>query len=113
MGHQQPKTVPPRWVRWLFESSRHRDEMVLTLGAKPDMADNRLREAFGNTMSDEFVAVLLGKLVETLRPGPFDELEEPTLNAALAIINSMQPQSARQRPRAEARDFKLRDAPRS
>jgi hypothetical protein len=85
------------------------------LAPTPDLESHRkrLREAFGNTMSDEFVAVLLGKLVETLRPGPFDELEEPTLNAALAIINSMQPQSARQRPRAEARDFKLRDAPRS
>jgi hypothetical protein len=29
----------------------------------------RLREAFGNTMSDEFVDVLLGKLAEALRPG--------------------------------------------
>jgi hypothetical protein len=53
----------------------------------------RLWEAFGNTMSDEFVDVRLGKLVEALRPGPFDALEEPTLNAALAIIDSMQPQS--------------------
>ena len=44
-------------------------------------------------MSDEFVDVRLGKLVEALRPGPFDALEEPTLNAALAIIDSMQPQS--------------------
>jgi hypothetical protein len=53
----------------------------------------RLREAFGNTMSDEFVDVLLGKLAEALRPGPFDALEEATMNAALAIIHSMQPQS--------------------
>jgi len=53
----------------------------------------RLREAFGNTMSDEFVEVILGKLIEALRPSPFDQLEEPTLNAALAIIASMQPQS--------------------
>ncbi len=52
-----------------------------------------LRETFGNTMSDEFVDVLLGKLVEGLRPGPHDSLEESTLNAALAIIDSMQPQS--------------------
>ena len=43
-------------------------------------------------MSDEFVDVLLGKLAEALRPGPFDALEEPTMNAALAIIHSMQPQ---------------------
>jgi hypothetical protein len=49
----------------------------------------RLREAFGNIMSDEFVDVLLGKLAEALRPGPFDALEEPTMNAALAIIHSM------------------------
>src|SRR5262245_5778083 len=53
----------------------------------------RMQEAFGNTLSDEFVEVLLGKLMEALRPNPFDKLEEPTLNAALALINSIQPQS--------------------
>jgi hypothetical protein len=53
----------------------------------------RLREAFGNTLSDEFVEVLLGKLIETLRPNPFDQLQEPTLNAALALIDSLQPRS--------------------
>jgi hypothetical protein len=50
----------------------------------------RLREAFGNTMSDEFVDVMLGKVVEALKPSPFDKLEEPTFNAALAIIDSAQ-----------------------
>jgi hypothetical protein len=44
-------------------------------------------------MSDEFVEVLLGKLVEALRPGSLEALEEPTVNAALAIIDSMHPQS--------------------
>jgi hypothetical protein len=65
------------------------------LAPTPDLESHRrhLREAFGNTMSDEFVDVLLGKLAEALRPGPFDALEEPTMNAALAIIDSMQPQS--------------------
>lgn len=53
----------------------------------------RLREAFGSTLSDEFVEVMLGKLVEALRPSPFDQLEEATLNAGLALINSMRPQS--------------------
>jgi hypothetical protein len=53
----------------------------------------RLQEAFGNTLSDEFVDVMLGKLVEALRPSPFDQLEEPTLNAGLAIMTSMQPRS--------------------
>ena len=37
--------------------------------------------------------MILGKLVEALRPGPWDQLEEATLNAALAIITSMQPQT--------------------
>ena len=50
-----------------------------------------MREAFGNTLSDEFVDVILGKLVEALRPGLYDQLEEATLNAALATIDSMQP----------------------
>src|SRR5258706_7677394 len=53
----------------------------------------RLREAFGNTLSDEFVEVLLGKLMELLRPNPFDHLQEATLNAALALIASIQPRS--------------------
>jgi hypothetical protein len=48
----------------------------------------RLREAFGNTMSDEFVQVMLGKLVEALKPNPYDQLQEPTLNAALAMVGS-------------------------
>ena len=50
----------------------------------------RLREAFGNTMSDEFVDVMLGKVIEALKPNPFDRLEQATLNAALAIIDSAQ-----------------------
>ena len=37
----------------------------------PDLEGHRkrLREALGNTLSDEFVDVILGKLVEALRPG--------------------------------------------
>src|SRR3984893_10645520 len=53
----------------------------------------RLREAFGDTLSDEFVDVLLGKLVEALRPAALESLEQSTVNAALAIIDSMHPQS--------------------
>jgi hypothetical protein len=52
-----------------------------------------LREAFGRTLSNEFVDVLLGKLVEALRPNPFDHLEEATLNAALALVASIQPRT--------------------
>jgi hypothetical protein len=82
------RKAPPR-VR---KPSPHSDQ-CLTPAADLEGHRARLREAFGNTMSDEFVEVILGKLIEALRPSPFDQLEEPTLNAALAIIASMQPQS--------------------
>ena len=38
-------------------------------------------------MSDEFVDKMLGKIVEALRPSPFDQPKEATFNAALAIID--------------------------
>jgi hypothetical protein len=52
-----------------------------------------LREVFGETLSDEFVDVMLTKLLSVLRPGPFDVLDEATLNAAIALIASVRPQS--------------------
>jgi hypothetical protein len=60
------------------------------LAPSPDLDGYRarLREAFGYTMSNEFVDVMLGKVVEALKPTPWDNLEEATLNAALAIIAS-------------------------
>jgi hypothetical protein len=82
------RKAPPR-VR---KPSPHNDQ-CLAPTADLEGYRARLREAFGNTMSDEFVEVILGKLIEALRPSPFDHLEEPTVNAALAIIDSMQPQS--------------------
>jgi hypothetical protein len=65
------------------------------LAPTPDLEGHRarLREAFGNTLSEEFVDVMLGKLVGALRPSPFDHLDESTLNAGLALISSLQPQS--------------------
>jgi len=65
------------------------------LAPTPDLEAHRarLREALGNTMSDEFVEVVLGQLVQALRPSPFDELEEATLNAALALVCSVAPRS--------------------
>lgn len=82
------RKAPPR----IRKPSPHHDQC---LAPTPDLNGHRerLREAFGNTMSDEFVDVILGKLVEALRPSPFDTLEEPTLNAGLALINSIQPRS--------------------
>ena len=85
---EKDRKAPPR-VR---KPSPHNDQCTALTS---DLESHRkgLRETFGNTMSDEFVDVILGKLVEMLRPSPTDWLEEPTLNAALAIIDSMQPQS--------------------
>jgi integrase len=42
-----------------------------------------LREASGNTLSDEFADVTMGKLIEALRPNAFDQLEESTRNAGI------------------------------
>ena len=36
---------------------------------------------------------MMSKLIDALAPGPHDELKEATLNAGLALINSMQPES--------------------
>jgi hypothetical protein len=82
------RKAPPR-VR---KPSPHHDK-CLAPTADLESHRARLREAFGNTMSDEFVEVMLGKLVEALRPSPFDQLDEPTLNAGLALIHSIRPQS--------------------
>jgi len=81
-GNSQRK-APPRVRK---PSAAHNQYLAPT----PDLEGYRarLREAFGNTMSDEFVNVMLGKLIEALKPNPFDQLEEATLNSALAIIAS-------------------------
>ena len=72
--------------------SRNHDQCV---ALTPDLEAHRaaLREAFGNTLSDEFAEVMLGKLITALRPGPFDHLDEATPNAAIAIISSINPQT--------------------
>jgi stress-induced morphogen len=87
-GPDNERKMPPR-VR---KPSPLHDQC---LAPTPDLESHRkrLREALGNTMSDEFVEVILDKLIKALKPGPFDQLEEPTLNAALALIDSMQLQS--------------------
>jgi hypothetical protein len=83
----EPRTQrkrPPR-VR---KPSPHNDQC---LAPTADLEGHRaaLRQAFGDTLSDEFVSVLLGKLIAVLRPGPYDKLDEATLNAAIAVISSM------------------------
>src|ERR1700738_2977690 len=85
-GGLEGRQAPPR-VR---KPSPLNDQCV---APTPDLESHRkrLREAFGNTMSDEFVDVLLGKLAEALRPGPFDALEEaraPRLAAPQKILDA-------------------------
>ena len=79
---------PPR-VR---KPSRNHDQCVAPTA---DLEAHRgaLREAFGITLSDEFAEVMLGKLITALRPGPLDHLDEATLNAAIALIASVNPQT--------------------
>src|SRR5450759_1501765 len=83
-----PRKAPPR-VR---KPSLNHDRC---LAPTPDLEAHRaaLRQAFGNTLSDEFAEFMLGKLITVLRPGPFDHLDEATLNAAIAVISSIKPQT--------------------
>jgi hypothetical protein len=81
------KVAPPRVKR----PSKQSDQVLAPaeLGAHKAA----LREVFGETLSDEFVDAMLTQLVAALRPGPFDVLEEATLNAAIAVIAAVKPQS--------------------
>ena len=87
-GSELDRKMPPRVRKLLPRNDQWK-------APTPDLEGHRkrLREALGNTLSDEFVDVILGKLVEALRPGLYDQLDEATLNAALATIDSMQPRS--------------------
>ena len=51
------------------------------------------REVFGETLSDEFVDEMLTQLQWALAPGPWDQLEAGTVNAAIATIASVKPQT--------------------
>src|SRR6266576_4036803 len=76
-GSELDRKAPPRVRKPLPRNDQWK-------APTPDLEGHRkrLREALGNTLSDEFVDVILGKLVEALRPGLYDQLEEATLNAA-------------------------------
>jgi hypothetical protein len=51
------------------------------------------REVFGNTLSDEFVDEMLTQLGSALAPSHWDQLDPRTLNAAIALIASVKPQT--------------------
>jgi hypothetical protein len=84
-GHRKG---PPRVRK---PSSSHDVIHAATIDTDAHRAE--LREAFGATLSDQFVETMMGKLISGLRPNPFDVLEEATLNAALAVIASFKPES--------------------
>jgi hypothetical protein len=67
--------------------------VVLAPPAEVEEHKAAFRAVFGETLSDEFVDVMLTQLVAALRPGPFDVLDEATLNAAIAVVASVKPQS--------------------
>jgi hypothetical protein len=51
-----------------------------------------LRTTFG-TLSEEFADTMMGKIISGLRPNPYDVLAEATLNAAIATVASLKPES--------------------
>jgi hypothetical protein len=79
-----PRKGPPRVRK---PSAIHDVIHALTSDTEAHRAE--LRKAFGETISDQFVDTMMGKLISGLRPNPFDVLEEATLNAAIAVIASV------------------------
>jgi hypothetical protein len=82
------KTAPPR----LGKLGRRGD---VILAPKAELQEHKaaFREVFGETLSDEFVDEMLTRLVTALAPGPWDTLEAATLNAVIALIASVKPQT--------------------
>jgi hypothetical protein len=81
------RTAPPR----VLKPSRMHDQVN---APSPDLEGHRaaLRRVFG-TLSEEYSQTMFGKLVAALRPNPFEQLDEATLNAAIALVASMKPQT--------------------
>ena len=82
------KTAPPR----LGKLGR-RGDVILAPQAELQAHKAAFREVFGETLSDEFVDEMLTRLETALAPGPWDVLEAGTLNAAIALIASVKPQT--------------------
>jgi hypothetical protein len=81
------RTVPPR----VLKPSRGSDQVC---APTPDLEGHRaaLRRVFG-TLSEDYSQTMFGKLVVALRPNPFEQLDEATLNAAIALVASMEPKT--------------------
>jgi hypothetical protein len=78
---------PPRVRK---PSARH--DVIYAPTADLDAHRAMLRATFG-TFSEEFADTMMGKVISGLRPNAYDLLEEATLNAALATVASLRPES--------------------
>jgi hypothetical protein len=81
------RTPPPR----VLKPSRGNDQVC---APTPDLEGHQaaLRRVFG-TLSEDYSQTMFGKLVAALRPNPFEQLDEVTLNAAIALVASMEPKT--------------------
>jgi hypothetical protein len=78
---------PPRVRK---PSTRH--DVIYAPTADLETHRTMLRTTFG-TLSEEFADTMMGKIISGLRPNPYDVLAEATLNAAIATVASLKPQS--------------------
>jgi hypothetical protein len=87
--NQGAKQAPPRLLR---EPAKRGD---VRLAPKAELQAHKaaFREVFGKTLSDEFVDEMLSQLDPLLTPGSWNPLEPGTLNAAIALIASIKPQT--------------------
>ncbi len=81
------RTAPPR----VLKPSRGNDQVCAPTS---DLEGHRaaLRHVFG-TLSEDYSQTMFGKLVMALRPNPHEQLDEATLNAAIALVASMEPKT--------------------
>jgi hypothetical protein len=86
--NEAAKQAPPR-----LRQPARRGEVFLAPKAELQAHKAAFREVFGETLSDEFVDEMLTQLDSALAPGPWDQLEAATVNAAIAIIASVKPQT--------------------
>jgi len=82
------KKAPPR-----LRQPAKRGEALVAPKAELQAHKAAFREVFGNTLSDEFVDEMLTQLGSALAPGAWDQLDPGTLNAAIATIASVKPQT--------------------
>jgi hypothetical protein len=82
------KTAPPR-----LDKVGRRGDVILAPKAELQEHKAAFRKIFGETLSDEFVDEMLTQLGSAFAPGPWDVLEAATLNAAIALIASVNPET--------------------